>query len=80
MAVTLSVPLNDNEQDKILEVVRQENPAATGPQVKAWAEKFMKNALRDQVVLMAQKQAREAANVAIRNAEQSLAATWVDPT
>lgn len=78
MAVTLQVPLTDAEQAKIVKVAESVNPDATPLQIKKWAEEFMKNALRDEVMRLAIQEAREAANTARRLAEEEAQAGWVE--
>lgn len=50
MAIDLTISLTDTEQAVVQAVALRENPSATGPQIKAWAEKFCKQQLRNEVL------------------------------
>lgn len=50
MAITLSVELNDKEQERLLTIAQSIDPTLTPAQVKAWAEKTAKRALREYVI------------------------------
>jgi alkylhydroperoxidase/carboxymuconolactone decarboxylase family protein YurZ len=76
MAITLSVPLTDAEQARILQVAAVVAPGASGPQIKAWAEGVCKQALREAVQVHAVRAADEAANTARREALDALGADW----
>jgi hypothetical protein len=50
MAITLSVNLTDAEQAKMVEMIQTIEPGLTAAQMKAWAEKAAKRALRHEIV------------------------------
>jgi hypothetical protein len=50
MAIDLTVSLTDTEQAVVQAVALRVNPAATGPEIKSWAEKFCKTQLRREVL------------------------------
>ena len=79
MAIQLQVNLTDSEQAKVLEIAAVDAPGATGPQIKAWAEKLMKNALRDEIVGRDRAIRREAENDARKVAEAALEVDWAAP-
>lgn len=74
MAVDLTVSLTDTEQAVVQAVALQVNPAATAPQIKAWAEKFCKQQLRNEV-LRIKKQNDEDADRAAVAAREALDVT-----
>jgi Na+-transporting NADH:ubiquinone oxidoreductase subunit NqrC len=80
MAINLTVALNDAEQAHVVQVASVVSPGMTAPQLKAWAEQFCKEALRDKVKELAMEAAvnaeREAANAARRATEAEVAAAW----
>ena len=80
MAITLEVPLNDAEQARIVEVGAIVAPGMSGAELKAWAESFMKQALRDKVRDVAIEAQTEAANVARRQALEAIDAAWPEPS
>ena len=65
MAIDLTVSLTDNEQSVVQAVALQVNPAATGPEIKAWAEKFCKAQLRAEVLRLKQQQDEDADRAAV---------------
>jgi hypothetical protein len=71
MAINLTVALTDAEQAIVSEVAARVAPGATAAQIKTWAEKECKNALRARVLEF--KRAYDAdddrAAVAARNAQ-----------
>jgi homoserine kinase len=76
MAINLTVALTDSEQARIVEIAAFVSPGATGPQIKAWAEKVCKDALREAVREQALKGRQEAENVARQEAAVALKADW----
>ncbi len=76
MAINLTVTLTDTEQARIVEVAAAIVPDMTGPELKAWAEAFMKAALRDKVRERALELSREAANAARRADLEALDTDW----
>ena len=50
MAFTLTVEISDSEQARILEIAAVVVPDATPAQIKTWAERTMKKALRAEIV------------------------------
>lgn len=79
MAINLTVALNDSEQAKLAEVAALVAPGASPAQVKAWAEKTAKEALRQVVIERARDARRESENEARRTAEAADAAAWPEP-
>lgn len=56
MAVDLTVSLTDTEQAVVQAVALREQPDATPAQIKAWAEKFCKQQLRNEVLRIKRQQ------------------------
>ena len=76
MAINLTVALTDAEQARIVEVAAKVSPGMTGPQLKTWAEKFCKDALRAEVLKQARATQRDAENAARAAKDAEVEATW----
>jgi len=76
MAINITVALTDAEQARIVEVAEKVAPDMTGPQLKAWAVKVCKDALRDKVIEHARAAQRDAENAARAAKEAEVAADW----
>lgn len=77
MAINLTIPITDAEQAKLLEVAALVNPDATAAQVKTWAIKFCKEALRAEALRISGDDRREKENAARRDVEEAMDVTWV---
>ena len=78
MAIDLTVALSDAEQARIVEVASRVAPDLTGPELKEWAEKVCKDALRDKVLEHVRAVQRESENAARAANEAAVAADWPD--
>jgi hypothetical protein len=60
MAIDLTVSLTDTEQAVVQAVALVQQPGATGPEIKSWAEKFCKQQLRAEVLRLKKQQDEDA--------------------
>lgn len=65
MAIDLTVSLTETEQAVVQAVALVQDPNLTGPQIKAWAEKFCKQQLRAEVLRIKKQQDEDADRAAV---------------
>ena len=76
MAVTLSIDLSDSEQAKLAEIAGLVAPGMSPAEVKAWAERTAKAALRAEVVDRYGAWRRDQENAARRTGDDELSVAW----